>query len=167
MTALCIIFGIILIIGGFCCMFTPLTTFINVEYFIVIFVTVFGIIGFIKGLVEKRFGANFIFSILSMIFGIIVLCFPGLMIFTDGILLYMVAAWFILQGILSVFTAVTVTRTAGSKLWVLQLIFGILGILLGCYSFLRPMVIAISLGILIGIYFIETGFTLLFASTNK
>lgn len=167
MTALCIIFGIIMIIGGFCCMFTPLATLMGTEYFIVVLVTVVGVIGLIKSIAEKRFGAGFVFSILSIIFGIAVLCFPNLMVFTNGILVYMVAAWFVLMGFVSITTAITVAGLGGSKLWIFQLIFGILAIVLGGYSFFHPMLIALSMGFLIGFYFIETGFTLLFAPAMK
>ncbi|MBU5462318.1 DUF308 domain-containing protein [Lachnoclostridium sp. MSJ-17] len=51
----------------------------------------------------------------------------------------------------------------GSKVWILQFIFGILDVLIGCYSFFHPALMAVSLGVLIGIYFVETGFTLMFS----
>lgn len=167
MTVLSIIIGIIMIIGGFSCMFTPLLTYLSTEYFIVILVTVFGIFGIIKSIVEKWFGAGFFFSLLSVIFGIAVLCFPQIMMFADGILFYMVAAWFVLQGIINMITSITVARPAGSKMWILQLLIGILGILLGIYTFVHPAVVAVSLGLLIGFYFVETGFTLISASTLR
>ena len=167
MTALSIIFGILMIICGASCMFTPLTTFWDVGYFIVILVAVYGVIGIVKAISEKRFGAGFVFSILSVIFGAAVLCFPGLLLLADGVLLYIVAAWFVLQGIISVFTAVTFTKATGSKLWILQLIFGIIGILLGCYSFFHLRLLAVSLGFLLGFYFVQTGITMLFAAASK
>ncbi len=167
MTVLMIIFGVLMIMCGFSCMFTPLTTFIDAGYFIVILVAVYGVIGIIKGLGEKRYGAGFVFSIISMIFAIAVLFFPKLMLLTDGVLIYLAAGWFVLQGIVSVFTALTLTKETGSKLWILQLIFGILAVLLGCYSFFHPALIAVSIGFLIGFYFVETGFAMLFNSAAK
>ena len=167
MTVLMIIFGVLMIMCGFSCMFTPLTTFIDAGYFIVILVAVYGVIGIIKGLGEKRYGAGFVFSIISMIFAIAVLFFPKLMLLTDGVLIYLAAGWFVPQGIVSVFTALTLTKETGSKLWILQLIFGILAVLLGCYSFFHPALIAVSIGFLIGFYFVETGFAMLFNSAAK
>lgn len=164
MTVLLIIFGILMIAAGFACMFSPLMTFMNAGYFIVILVAVYGVIGIIKGIYEKRFGVPFVFSILSVVFGVTVQFFPRLMLLADGILIYITAAWFVLQGIVSVYTAVTLTKKTGSKLWILQLIIGIIGILLGCYSFFHPMLVAFSVGFLIGFYFVETGFSLLFGS---
>ncbi len=136
-------------------------------YFIVILVAVYGVIGIIKAIGEKRFGVGFVFSILSVIFGVAVLFFPKLMLLADGVLIYMAAAWFVLQGIVSVLTAVTLTKATGSKLWILQLIIGIIGILLGCYSFFHPALVAVSIGFLLGFYFVETGFAMLFSSVKN
>ncbi len=167
MTILSIIFGVLMIICGFSFMFTPLITFMDAGWFIVILVAVYGLIGLIKGISEKTYGVRFVFSVLSVIFGIAVIFFPRLMLLADGVLIYMVAVWFVMQGFVSVFTAVNVTKRLDSGLWILQLIFGILGILLGCYSFFHPALVAVSIGFLIGFYFVETGFTMLFSSSVK
>ena len=156
-----------MIICGFSFMFTPLITFMDAGWFIVILVAVYGLIGLIKGISEKTYGVRFVFSVLSVIFGIAVIFFPRLMLLADGVLIYMVAVWFVMQGFVSVFTAVNVTKRLDSGLWILQLIFGILGILLGCYSFFHPALVAVSIGFLIGFYFVETGFTMLFSSSVK
>ncbi len=163
MTVLFIILGILLIAGGFSCIFTPLLTFMNAGYFVVILITVFGIVGIIKAIAEKRFGVNFVFSILSVLLGIAMLVFPGSLLLAEGVMLIMTAVWFVLMGIVTISTAVTTTRATGSKIWILQLIFGILAVLVGAYSFFQPMIMALSLGVLIGIFFIETGFTLMFS----
>lgn len=41
------------------------------------------------------------------------------------------------------------------------LIVGILGVILGIYSFAHPMVTALTAGLLIGFYFIESGIDLI------
>lgn len=164
MTVLFIILGILLVVGGFSCIFTPLLTFMNTGYFVVILIFVFSIFGIIKAIVEKRFGVNFVFSILSALLGIIMLVFPGSLLFAEGVMLIMTAIWFVMMGIVTIINSATVKKATGSGIWILSLIFGILDILVGCYTFFHPMVMAVSLGILIGIYFIETGFTLMFSS---
>lgn len=68
-----------------------------------------------------------------------------------------------MMGVVTIVEAVSVTRKTGSKIWILQLIFGIVAVLLGCYSFFYPMLIAVTEGVMIGIFFIETGFTLMFS----
>lgn len=163
MTVLLIILGILLVAGGFSCIFTPLLTFMHTGYFVVILIVAFGIVGIIKAIVEKQFGISFVFSILSVLLGIIMLAFPGSLLFAESVMLILTAIWFVLMGIVTIVTAVSVTKATGSKVWILQLIFGILGILVGCYSFFQPILMAVSLGVLIGIFFIETGFTLMFS----
>lgn len=163
MTVLFIILGILLIAGGFSCIFTPLLTFMHTGYYVVILITVFGIIGIIKAIAEKRFGVNFVFSILSVLLGVVMILFPDSLLFVEGVMLIMTAIWFVLMGIVTIFNAVSVTKALGSKIWILQLIFGILDVLIGCYSFFHPTLMAVSLGVLIGIFFIETGFTLMFS----
>ena len=166
MTVLMAITGVLAVICGFCCIFTPLITFLDAGYFIVILVAVYGVLGIVKAIREKRFGVGFVFSILSLIFGIAALFFPKLMLLTDGMMIYFTAAWFVLQGIVSIVTAVQVSKVSESKWWILLLIFGIIAILLGIYSFFHPMVTAVSIGFLIGFYFIETGFTMMFAAPH-
>lgn len=163
MTVLFIILGILLVVGGFSCIFTPLLTFMNTGYFVVILMFVFGIIGIIKAIVEKRFGVNFVFDILSVILGIVMLSFPESLLFAESVMLIMTSVWFVLMGIVTIANAVSVTRAIGSKVWILQLIFGILAVLIGVGSFFEPLRMAVTLGVLVGIFFIETGFTLMFS----
>ena len=166
MTIVLIIFGVLLIACGFSCMFTPLITFIDAGYFIVILVSVYGVMGIVKAITKKEFGVGFVFSIISVIFGITTLFFPGLMTLADGVLIYMAAAWFVIQGIVSIYTSFAVKKATGSKMWILQLIVGILGVLLGCYSFFHPLLVVVSIGILIGIFFIECGISMIAAASK-
>ena len=148
---------------GFSCMFTPLYTFLRMEYFIVILMLVFGIIGIIKSIAGKRFGVSFVFDILSVILGIVLLVFPGTLLFAESVSLIITAIWIMMMGIVTIFDSIKYTKPLGGGMWILQLIFGILAILIGAYSFFNPLLLAISFGIMIGIFFIETGFTLMFS----
>ena len=65
------------------------------------------------------------------------------------------------MGIVSIVQSLAVTRKSGSKVWIFQLIIGILAVLVGILSFFQPMIMAVSIGILISIFFIETGLTLI------
>lgn len=160
MSVLFIILGILMMMCGFSCLFTPLLTFMSAGYFIVILVLVYGVFGIVRAIANKKFGVNFAFSILSVIFGAVVLFFPSLMLLSDSVLLYLTAAWFILMGIVTIYAAVMLKKS-GSKVWVAELIFGILAILVGLFSFFQPMFMAISIGVLISVFFIETGITML------
>lgn len=163
MTVLFIILGILLVAGGFSCIFTPLLTFLSTGYYIVILMAVFGVFGIIKAIVEKRFGVNFVFSILSVLLSGAMLAFPESLLLAEGVMLIMTAVWFVMMGIVTIINSVSITKAVGSKFWILQLIFGIISVLIGCYSFFHPMLMAVSLGVLVGIFFIETGFTLMFS----
>lgn len=167
MTVLFMILGFILIATGFSCFFTPLATFLSYGYLIAIIATIYGILGIVQGIRYKRFGVGFVFGIISVIFGICLLVFPRFLLITDALMIYLTAAWFVLMGIVNIIMAVTVTKATGSKIWILHLIIGILAILLGCYAFFHPAVMAVSIGILIGLFFIETGFTLVFSAIDR
>jgi len=163
MTVLFIILGILLVAFGFSCMFTPLLTFMDAGYFIVIMVLVYGVFGIIRAIRYRKFGVGFVFSILSVLLGIAMLVFPSSLLVAQEMWLILVAIWFVIMGIVTIVNAATVTRKTGSKIWILELIFGILALIIGGYSFFQPILLAVSVGVLIGIFFIETGFTLMFA----
>lgn len=167
MVVLSVILGVLMVCCGFACMFSPLITFMQAGYFIVILVAVYGVIGIVRSIAEKHFGVGFVFSIISAIFAIVVLFFPKLMMLTDGVMIYLTAAWFVLQGIVAIFTAIEAKRATGSKLWIPHLILGIIAVLLGCYSFFHPALVVVTIAFLIGFYFIEIGFTLLFFPAGK
>ena len=95
MSVLFIILGILLVIVGFSCIFTPLLTFLGAGYFILILVGVFGVLAIVNACTSKKYGINFVFGILSVIFAVIMLFFPNTVLVADGLMLYLTAAWFI------------------------------------------------------------------------
>lgn len=171
MKALSIIFGVLMVIFGIICIFTPMATALSMNVYIVILAAVYGVVGIVYGIANKTYGVGFVFSIISVVFGIAVLFLPNLLLLADAIIIYMVAGWFVVQGFVSIFTSIRVSKVTQSKMWIFQLIFGILGVLLGIYSFFHPMIFGLSVawivGILIGAFFIETGFTMIFISSES
>ena len=79
--------------------------------------------------------------------------------------------FFAMQGIVSIYAAIQVKKMSGSKVWIFQLIFGILGILVGIYSFFHPILFALTItwlvGVLIGAFFIQSGFSMIFLNPEK
>ena len=71
MTALIIIFGVLLIMAGIALIATPLMTFMSAGYFIIILFFLWGIFGLVRGIRDKRYGVEFFFAILSLILGIV------------------------------------------------------------------------------------------------
>ena len=55
MSVLNIILGILLVIGGFSCMFTPFATFLSAGYYIAILLLVYGVFGLVRS-EERRVG---------------------------------------------------------------------------------------------------------------
>ena len=168
MKVLRIIFGIMLAIFGIICMATPLYTALSINIFFAIMVAVYGFVGIIDAIASKVYGVGFVFSIISLLFGIALLVLPNLMAITFVVFFYMIGGWFILQGITSIVMSLKVRKITGSKKWIFQLILGILGVLLGIYTFIHPIAVGLTiewiLGILIGIFFIESGISMMFFS---
>jgi len=166
MTVLSIILGIILIVCGFSLMCTPLITFLGAGFYIVALFFVFGVFGVVRGFSMRRFGLDFVFSIFSLIFGLIGIFKPGAVLLTDFTLIYFAAAWFLFRGIVTFAAAVGANKEVLNG-WrkVLCIILGILEIVLAIYSIAHPIILALTIGFLIGFYFIESGFNLIFVAS--
>ena len=156
-----IILGVLMAICGVSCICTPVMTFLEAGYFLVILLLVYGIGAIVKAVMEKEYGLPFLFGILSIILGIVIMVVPGLKLMTDGMLIYFMAVWFLLQGAVGIFMAVRQKNSEESKGWVWVLILGILGVLVGIYSLVHPMLLAFTFGILVGLYFIESGISMI------
>ena len=156
-----IVFGVLIAICGLSCMFTPLITFLEAGYFLVILLFVYGTVGIIRSVSNKTDGLDFVFDILSIILGIVILVVPGLKLMTDGMLIYLMAFWFMLQGVINIFQAFRQKKVTKGLGWVWTLTLGILGLLVGIYSVVHPMLLALTFGILVGVYFIESGISMI------
>ena len=155
------ILGIIMAICGISCVCTPVMTFLEAGYFLVILLLVYGIATIIRSVVEKNYGLPFLFGILSVILGVVIMVVPGLRLMTDGMLIYIMAAWFLIQGIVEIFVSFKLKKLQEGKGWIWTLIFGIIGVLVGIYSFIHPLLLAFTFGILVGAYFIESGINMI------
>ena len=167
MKILTIVLGVIMCICGISCIFTPIMTFMEAGYFLSILLLVYGIGIIIRCVKAKRYGVPLVFGVLTSILGLVILFVPGMKLSTDGMLIYFMAAWFIVQGVLGIFNAFRQKSEGTGKGWILTLVMGILGTLLGLYSAVHPLLLAFTFGILVGVYFIESGFTLIVASSQK
>lgn len=162
MKAISIIMGILLVIGGFYCMFTPGATFISLGLIvgILLLVGAAGSIGDYFSIKEGRSVFDLIWGILTGILGVIIIINSGAQFFTDAILVYLFAAWIVIGGITRTFASIKM-KNLGSHKWGFLLVIGILFILLGIYSFMHPLVTAITIGYLIGFYVIFAGINLI------
>ena len=163
MLLLTLIFGIILMIGGFSCLFHPAATFLKTGYFMTILLLVYGIIGIIRVVRKKAHPLQLIPSILAVVVGIMAVFRPGTTLLMDGLMVYLFALWFVIQGIISIYVSIKAKGVTSGWYW--GLIIGIIALLLGIYSFFHPMMSVISIGILVGIYLIETGLNMIILAT--
>ena len=148
-------------------MFTPLRTFLASGYALMALLLVYGVAGIVKSIATKEYGVNFAFSIISVIAGLVMVFMPGLQLMADGIFIYMMAGWFIIQGIVSIVLSMKLKGAYGGKKWIWGLVLGILGIILGLYSMVHPALLALTTGMLIGAYFIVSGINMIFLSSQN
>ena len=157
-----VILGVLMILGGLSLLSTPLINFISSGYYIVILFFILGIVGIVRGISEKRYDKHFIFSILSLILGIVGLVVPGAVAMNNFILLYLAAGWFLVHAIFTIIDAIAGRRNGGDTLtMVLGVALGVLELILAIYSIAHPAILAVSLGLLIGFYFIESGVSMI------
>ena len=155
------IIGVIMAICGISCICTPVITFLEAGYFLVILLLVYGMAAIVRAFMEKNYGLPFLFGILSIILAIVVMAVPGLKLMTDGMLIYMMAVWFLLQGVVGIYMSFKQKKVGEGNGWIWNLILGIIGVLVGIYSLLHPLLLAFTFGILVGLYFIESGISMI------
>lgn len=164
---LIVILGILMILGGISLISTPLITFMSAGYFIVILFFAWGIYGIAKGSSEKRYDKDFFFSILSLILGIVGIAVPGIAEMNNSILLYIAAGWFLIHGMLSIVDAIASRKECGDTFtWVIGILLGVVELITAVYTVMNPVLVAHSLGILIGLYFIESGVNMILAGAG-
>lgn len=159
MTAMMIILGVFLMIGGVSCMFTPVATLFSAGYFIGICMLVFGLFGIIRCVKEHGHPLEWILNILALVVGIISFVKPGSTLIFDSMMVFTLAAFFLVNGLVLIVRAIQ-TKAFNNK-WVLELIIGILSLALGIYSFVHPEVAAVTTGVLIGLSFFESGISMI------
>ena len=163
MVILSIIMGVLLIVGGVICLFHPGATFLQTGYFLSIMLLAYGIVGIINVIRKRAHPIELLVAIPGIIIGIIAIIKPGTTLVLDAMMVYMVAVWFVIQGIVSIYLSIKAKETNGGWIW--GLILGILGVALGIYTFFHPMVSVLTIGFLVGFYLIEAGLDMIVLAT--
>lgn len=164
MKVLTFILGILLAILGVICLLNPGTAFLETGYLIAIMLFVYGVFGVISVIARRARPAFLWASIPALIIGIFSLFVPGDRMTIHVILIYLLAFWFIVQGISSMY--LSVRSRAFNNMWVLGLIVGIISVFLGTYTALHPLLGVFTIGLLIGIFLIEAGIDLMVIGTT-
>lgn len=162
------VLGILIIIMGAYCLFHPTMTYMSFGYFIGINMIVDSIVGIMLWVERKRFFAVSVWAligwILSLLFGIFLICSTAMQLIVDMTIVYVAAAWLAALGILRIIISIRInivrkeldTYLLGRRWW-LVLIGGILLVICGVFSFFDPSYLIKFLGIYLGISIIVTG----------
>ena len=159
MTVISIILGVLLVIAGFSCMFTPLATFLSTGYYLTILLLVYGIVGIVRFFKKENGAPELLVSILAVLCGLFALARPGQSLIFDRMVLYLIATWLFLQGAVSILLSIQARKVR--KGWYWGVIAGILGVIAGVFSLAHPVLTALTAGVLIGMYFVQTGFNMI------
>ena len=159
MAVLSIIVGAIITVGGIICFFTPFATFMAAGYIIGIMLFIYGIIALIRS-IQKRAGVPaYITSVLAIFVGFLAVFRPGGTLVIDILILVFIAIWFIVQGATSIY--ISIKRRKELPGWGFGLASGIFGLAAGVLSFIFPQVEMFAVGILMAIFLIEAGISLI------
>lgn len=136
---------------GIVALFWPGIGFEFLVFFFAFYALIDGIIALLVGIRSKSIG-----FILEGIVGLLV----GLFILTNtsaaiGVFLFLVALWAIITGVFEIVTAVELKNHAIDEVWLF--IVGVISILFGILVFVNPVLTALAITIIIGVYAIVFG----------
>ena len=106
MSILSIILGVLMIVGGVFCMFTPFATFLSAGFMIAIMLFMYGIFGVVRFFQKEAGALELISSILAIIVGVIAIVRPGGALVIDGFVLNMVSAWLLVKGLINIIISI-------------------------------------------------------------
>ena len=173
---LCVLFGIFMIVGGIYCLFTPGLTYMAVGYVVGLCMVLDAIGLFVGWWQERKDGIAdplmLVSAILDAVFGILVLGSDALQLGVDVFIIYYIAVWLVIRGIVYIVRAAKIRRLhrnqtiqAAGTSWYLSLCLGILSILFGVLCMIKPLILASTLGIFIGLAIITTGASIITIAT--
>ena len=165
---LLIIGGVLMIASGVYCLFTPIETYAVIGYVIGVMMIFYGACQFWHWFELRKTpfvdAWTLIGSILSIVLGCMVVSSGQIQFGVDVVLVYYAAVWLVIQGVLVIIGSTRVkkfhdfftTQKLGAQWWLL-LILGILMIAFGVLCCYKPLIMAGTLGILLGLGIIATG----------
>lgn len=152
--------GVLAIIFGIIAIFLPAAALLAIIYVFAIYAFVNGFVAIVSAIQERNalffWWLVLIEGIIGVIFGILAFSWPGE---TALILLFLIAIWSIITGILEIIAAFT-PRTLAGQGWILG-IGGAISIIFGIILLIHPGIGLLTLLLLIGIYAIFFGVVLL------
>ncbi len=146
--------GILGVILGLLLLLSPDRAAEAVIMFVGIFALAAGILSVVHALVARYYfwGTSITGGLLTIALGLIALFWPGL---TATVLVYVVAAWAVLFGLMELIGGVAIG--SGSVAGTLTLGVGLVSVVLGVLLFAAPEVGVVAAAWLLGIYFLASG----------
>lgn len=152
--------GVFAIIFGILALVWPLTALITLVLLFGAYALVDGVFAVIAGIAsigrDQRWWAMLLEGLAGIIIGLLTFFWPGN---TALILLYFIAAWALITGVLEIVAAIQLRRLITNE-WML-ILGGVLSIIFGVLLFAFPGSGALSLVWLIGIYAIIFGISMI------
>ena len=164
MKVLTIILGVLLVVSGFYCMFTPVATYAALGWVIGASMVVEGIGSIIAWNNYRKAGlANgwmLAEAILSLVLGVFLLGSFVMQFAVDMFIAYLIAIWLFFSGIARIVVAISVRGSQGkeaSRGWILQVVLGVLVAILGILCIFNPLSIMASVGLMLGMSIVLVG----------
>lgn len=152
--------GVLAIIFGIIAIAAPITTAIVLAVVIGVFAIVDGIVALVDAFRHRGgsgFGLRIFLGVVSLLFGILILVWPGK---TIAVLVILIGLWSIVIGILQIVANVSIRKEAPGA-WVWGVVAGVLGVIFGILVLLWPGIGLLSLILLLGIWAIVFGISLI------
>ena len=174
---LSVILGILMIVGGLYCLFTPGLTYLSIGYVVGLSMVLDAIGRFVGWHKARKDGAAdgwmLTNAILSAVFGFFILNSAALQLGVDVFIVYYIAVWMVCHGIVVIARAAQLckihknwdTKKLGTH-WYLPLTIGILMCVFGVLCMFKPIIMASTLGVFIGLGIISAGANLITLATT-
>jgi uncharacterized membrane protein HdeD (DUF308 family) len=161
-----VLHGVLAIVFGIIALVSPTSTAFVLTIVIGAYAIVDGVMDIVLAIQRRRSeptALRIVLGVVSVLFGLVVLVWPGLSL---SVLPFLAAAWAIVIGILQFSTALGARKQA-SRSWIWSAIVGVLWVLIGVFMLFHPLtglvVLILALGlwaVVIGIVWIVGGIQL-------
>lgn len=169
---LVILLGVVLVIGGIFCLFTPITTFLTTGYIVGVFILCDAIANISAWFSIKKYvnisGWYLFGAIVSAIFGILVIVNVRMQFAVDMAIVYIVCAWIIMLAATRIMLALKIKKfndllpnAFKNSRWISLILVGILMIIFAIICMLQPGIMSVILGVLISWTIIFNGVSLI------
>lgn len=162
-----IVAGVFIIVTGIFCLATPIETYGMVGWLIAFSLLFDGITKVIVWNDYRKVGVSdtwaLVGGVLSIVFGVALLCSVGGRLAADIFIAYAIACWLVFAGIVRIARSITmrdIHKNIGTKIgsnWGLALIVGIAMTLLGVFCMIYPGIVMVAVGWQIGFALIVGG----------